>query len=116
MTKAISPAALCKQGGQLLAGKLFSFNAQRRQILPLAQAGENGASLLLQGFADLGLPGVFFGDGRFGQLNDAEIAKCAQSLLIFRHTGGKVGGVHLAHTDEINVLHTASPLRILCTG
>jgi len=49
--------------------------------------------------------GVFLLDLFLRQLKDAESGKSRQTLLVLCHALGKIFGVQLAHTDQVDILH-----------
>ena len=100
---------------QILTRHLFALHAERDKVRALAHRCKDGLALLLQGLGYLLITGIFIRDLYLRQLHDTEAAEAAQSFLVLGHTRCKVGGVHLADADQINILH-GSPLKTRCTG
>ena len=90
---------------QLLAGNQLALHAQRYQGRALAHIGQDCPALLLQGLVDHRLAGVLFADGLLRQLDDTKLTEGTQPLLVLGHTRGKIAGVQLADTNQIDLLH-----------
>ena len=100
---------------QILTRHLFALHTECDKIRALAHRCKDGLALLLQCLGNLLITGIFVRDLYLRQFHDAEAAEAAQSFLVLGYTRCKVGGVHLADADQINILH-GSPLKTRCTG
>ena len=90
---------------QFLGGDLFSLNAHGHDGGTLADIAEDGFALFFQRLFHDGIGGVFLLDLLFRQLNDPEICKGHQPLLILGHTLCKIFRVQLADTNQVDILH-----------
>ena len=97
--------AVCNHSCQILTGYLLTLDTERNEIRTPAHAGQDSLPLLLQRFGDLPVAGVLVGNLHLGQFDNTEIAEAAEALLVFGHALRKVGGVHLANGNQINILH-----------
>lgn len=111
MTKGHIPCpaagALCQKLRQLVGGDLFALDAHGYNSSTLAHIGKDGFSLFIQCLFYHGIRGVFLLDLFLRQFNDAEGGKGRQPLLVLCHALGKIFGVQLAHTDQVDILHNS---------